>query len=291
MKIILSQRMDTVSSYEDIPFARYHFPKRYLNQIHVGDQFIYYQGNKGIKEQRYYFGCGVVGNIEADLDGEHFFAEILDGIQFERKVPIYLNESERYIEGLGYAQVRNKSTPAWQSSIRKLSDLAYLEILRRSGIAKEIKNDLCVIESQADPLDLLSMLNHKLKDLPPKERNNRAQAYLDRGSGITTALKKILGAKCQICDWEGFVKRGIKNSRQEGFIEAHHITQISDKQRGSLCTDNIILVCPNCHREIHYGSQFSATACGDVIEIKLAKYKKAIHKNSIAHLRKIIKYK
>jgi hypothetical protein len=70
MKIILSQRVDTISSYEDIPFSRYHFPKRYLNQIHQGDQFIYYQGNKGVKEQRYYFGCGVVGKscTAAELD-------------------------------------------------------------------------------------------------------------------------------------------------------------------------------------------------------------------------------
>jgi len=289
MKIILSQRVDTISSYEDIPFSRYHFPKRYLNQIHQGDQFIYYQGNKGVKEQRYYFGCGVVGNIEEDLDGEHFFAEILEGIHFQKKVPIYLNESEKYIEGLGYSEVRNKATPAWQSSIRKLSDPAYFEILRRAGISKDINNDICEIESKTDPLQILSALNEKLKNLPPKEINHKAQAYLDRGSSVTTALKKLLGAKCQICEWQGFAKKKNKNIKQENFIEAHHLTQISDKQSGSLCTDNIILVCPNCHREIHYGSEFSVISSGDVIKIQLANHKKTIQKNSIEHLRKIIK--
>lgn len=289
MKIILSQRVDTLSSYEDIPFIRYHFPKRYLNQIHQGDQFIYYQGNKSKREQRYYFGCGIVGNIEADLDGEHFFAEILEGVPFQKKVPIYLNESEKYIEGLGYSEIRNKATPAWQSSIRKLSDPAYFEILRRAEISKDVNNDLCEIESQADPLKILSALNKKLKNLPPKELNYRAQAYLDRGSSVTSALKKLLGAKCQICEWEGFVKKKSKNDKNESFIEAHHITQISDKQSGSLCTDNIILVCPNCHREIHYGSEFSVVSSGDSIKIQLAKHKKTIQKNSIEYLRKIIK--
>jgi len=288
MKIILSQRVDTISSYEDIPFSRYHFPKRYLNQIHLGDQFIYYQGNKSIKEQRYYFGCGVVGNIEADLDGDHFFAEILEGVQFQKKVPIYLNESEKYIEGLGHSEVRNKATPAWQSSIRKLSDPAYFEILRRAGLSKDINNDFCEIESQVDPLKILTALNKKLQNLPPKELNNKAQAYLDRGGSVTRALKKLLGAKCQICEWEGFVKKSVKNNKEEGFIEAHHLTQISDKQSGSLCTDNIILVCPNCHREIHYGSSFSVISSGDAIKIQLAKYKKTIQKNTIEYLRKII---
>lgn len=289
MKIILSQRVDTLSSYEDIPFIRYHFPKRYLNQIHQGDQFIYYQGNKSKREQRYYFGCGIVGNIEADLDGEHFFAEILEGVPFLKKVPIYLNESEKYIEGLGYSEIRNKATPAWQSSIRKLSDPAYFEILRRAEISKDLNNDLCEIESQADPLKILSALNKKLKNLPPKELNYRAQAFIDRGSSVTSALKKLLGAKCQICEWEGFVKKKSKNDKNESFIEAHHITQISDKQSGSLCTDNIILVCPNCHREIHYGSEFSVVSSGDSIKIQLAKHKKTIQKNSIEYLRKIIK--
>jgi len=60
MKIILSQRIDIESEYQDVPFSSYHFPKRYRNQIHPGDQFIYYQGDRYKKEHRYYFGCGVI---------------------------------------------------------------------------------------------------------------------------------------------------------------------------------------------------------------------------------------
>ena len=46
MKIILSQRIDTDTDYEDVPFETYHFPKRYRTQIRPGDRFIYYQGNR-----------------------------------------------------------------------------------------------------------------------------------------------------------------------------------------------------------------------------------------------------
>jgi hypothetical protein len=291
MKIILSQRIDTVSSYQDIPFSRYHFPKRYINQIQPGDQFIYYQGNKSIKDQRYYFGCGVVGNIESDIDGEYFFAEILDGIQFTKKVPIYLNETHGYLESLGYSEVRTKVTPPWQSSIRKLSDEAYLEILRRTNIESSINSAAWEIESQTDPLRTLITLNERLRALSPNERSSKAQAYLDRGSSVTKALKKLLGAKCQICEWEGFLKKKSNNKEADNFIEAHHLTQISEQQSGSLCTDNIILLCPNCHREIHYGSKFSATLIGDLIEIQLSNHKKILRKNSIQHLRTIFEQK
>jgi hypothetical protein len=47
MNIILAQRIDYESGYEDIPFQLYHFPKRYRNQIRCGDMFIYYQGDMG----------------------------------------------------------------------------------------------------------------------------------------------------------------------------------------------------------------------------------------------------
>ncbi len=44
MLIVLSQHIDSESDYEDIPFSLYHFPKRYRNQIHPRNCFIYYQG-------------------------------------------------------------------------------------------------------------------------------------------------------------------------------------------------------------------------------------------------------
>lgn len=46
MKIILAQKKDTLSDYDDCLFDTYHFPKKYINAIHTGDQFIYYQGDR-----------------------------------------------------------------------------------------------------------------------------------------------------------------------------------------------------------------------------------------------------
>lgn len=46
MLIISSQKIDTESPYSDEPFNSYHYPARYRNQIHEGDVFVYYQGNR-----------------------------------------------------------------------------------------------------------------------------------------------------------------------------------------------------------------------------------------------------
>lgn len=131
-KIILSQKIDSESQYSgDDVFKVYHYPSRYRNQIHKGDSFIYYQGNRYDKSQRYYFGCGMIGDINCD-DGENYYAQLTEVIRFQRKVPIYLPENG-YIEQLGYESVRRSLNPPWQSSVRPLSEEAYAYILNQSG--------------------------------------------------------------------------------------------------------------------------------------------------------------
>ena len=132
MLVILSQHIDYDSSYADELFHSYHYPARYRNQLHKGDTFVYYQGNRYDKSQRYYFGSGTIGEIVTS-DGENYYATLIDCQKFEKKVPIHLPDGG-YIEQLRYETVRKRPTPPWQSSIRPLSQEAYDYILAASGI-------------------------------------------------------------------------------------------------------------------------------------------------------------
>ena len=132
MLVILSQKIDTTSSYSDELFNSYHYPAKYRNQLHEGDIFIYYQGNRHDKSHRYYFGIGTIGEI-LTVDGENYYAKLLNCQQFEKKVPIYLPDGG-YIEQLGYETVRNSMNPPWQSSVRPLSQKAFDYILNAAGI-------------------------------------------------------------------------------------------------------------------------------------------------------------
>ena len=89
MYIILSQKIDVESSYKDQPFVTYHYPARYRNAIHVGDSFIYSQGNRYDKSQRYYFGAGVVGSILKE-DDNNYYTALLHCVKFTNKVPIVM---------------------------------------------------------------------------------------------------------------------------------------------------------------------------------------------------------
>lgn len=60
-------------------------------------------------------------------------------------------------------------------------------------------------------------------------------------------IKQLRGHKCQICSKEILTKDGTK------YIEAAHIVAKSDK--GKETPDNIILLCPNCHKEFDLGDR------------------------------------
>lgn len=151
MLVILSQKVDTESTYMDELFHTYHYPARYKNQLHTGDIFIYYQGDRFEKAHRYYFGIGRIGEI-LTTDGIDYYAQLLDCQRFERNVPIYLPDGG-YIEQLGYESVRKSLLPPWQSSIRPLSQQAYDYILNLAGM-----------QHKPDPAESVETLNEHLRD-------------------------------------------------------------------------------------------------------------------------------
>ena len=144
MYLILSQRRDFESSYSDKLFMLYHYPKRYRNQIQSGKTFVYYQGNRYDKNQRYYYGTGKIGKIFT-TDDNNYYAELVECKRFNKTVPIYMDNG--YIEQLDYQSIRKSPTPPWQSSIRPLSKEAYDYIITKAqGLVKinshEIQVDL-----------------------------------------------------------------------------------------------------------------------------------------------------
>jgi len=277
--IILSQRIDLQSEYEDIPFVIYHFPARYINQIKSGDIFIYYQGDRSKKANRYYFGAGVIGAIEPDVTGKSYYASIMEGAVFPAKVPIHKDDGS-YYEAIDYNTVRNKMKPPWQSSIRPLSQKAFSSIIDVATVETTPLFSYANIETAGDPLDVLKKVNEKYKNALPDKKERLINRYIDRGNAVVNALKKILGAKCQICNGEGFIKTD--GSR---YIEAHHITQLALNKEDSLCSDNIILLCPNCHRKLHYGKEVEIYDLEDKIFIIINGKQNYIKKNKMEYIK------
>ncbi len=76
---------------------------------------------------------------------------------------------------------------------------------------------------------------------------------IERGD-ISKAVKKANNYECQICKMLGVKPQGFKKVNGEFYIETHHIIPVSVLEQGTLGTLNLLTVCPNHHRQLHYGN-------------------------------------
>jgi len=74
---------------------------------------------------------------------------------------------------------------------------------------------------------------------------------LIRNAGIVIQLKEKYNYKCQIC---GKSIPIYKNDEINFYVEAHHIKQYNRIHEGPDETQNLIILCPNHHKEFDYGS-------------------------------------
>lgn len=127
----------------------------------------------------------------------------------------------------------------------------YLEMVKIDALLRENPK-------YPDSITGVRQLEEKMKNLLPKGKK-RVSLVIERGA-TAKKIKALNEFKCQICEAIGenpysFVK--VKDGNH--YIETHHIEPVSKRSVGSLSFVNLITVCANHHRQLHYG-------CTKVIE-------------------------
>jgi putative restriction endonuclease len=122
----------SVSSYDDLPEFRYHFPKTYLNQVEraVGDYIVYYEPRRSSNDPgsrggaQVYFATARVTRIVPDtVRADHFYAIVDNYLRFPRPVPF--KEGERYYESALEKLDGSTNKGAFGRAVRNLSDAEY----------------------------------------------------------------------------------------------------------------------------------------------------------------------
>jgi len=80
-----------------------------------------------------------------------------------------------------------------------------------------------------------------------KQPISKTITFFKRNREIVKQLKDLYKNKCQIC---GFT---FKKDNGENYSETHHIVPLS--KNGGDEIKNLIVVCPNCHRKLHYAKK------------------------------------
>ena len=72
---------------------------------------------------------------------------------------------------------------------------------------------------------------------------------ITRPSELRNAILVERGTKCQICEYVGFQKRdgGI-------YAETHHMIELNNNAPNTLQSWNILVLCPLCHKKMHYAN-------------------------------------
>jgi predicted HNH restriction endonuclease/predicted RNA-binding protein with PUA-like domain len=99
--------------------------------------------------------------------------------------------------------------------------------------------------------EVLAALQRRYLHASP-EVKERISRYIERGS-IGAMVKQQLGYKCQVCTALGREAFSFRKDNGEPYAEAHHVTPVSAMQAGSLAASNVMVVCANHHRQMHYG--------------------------------------
>jgi 5-methylcytosine-specific restriction endonuclease McrA len=75
----------------------------------------------------------------------------------------------------------------------------------------------------------------------------RSGAVYRRDAKVRAKVLEIAKGRCECCSEEGFLTEA-----GERYLETHHVVGVSE--RGPDTADNIVAVCPSCHRKAHFAA-------------------------------------
>jgi hypothetical protein len=242
MALVLSQHLDGSSHYDDHIGYLYHFARVYHKVIVPGDNFIYYCPEEA-EWGRFYFGCGTIGDVMPDPESDEvFYCELLDYVPFPLPLEIKLPNGDYY-------ETNTPVKPFFRRAVRHIPDSVYQTIIAKAGLEEDLfagENPFPLGGDSLDPVERLMNFNHIFMTATPRQQR-RLSDRIEAGTYAGRKLAELNNYTCQLCQ-----QRGFEQKTGRPYLEAHHFLSLHKKEPKSLCSENIIVVCPGCHRMLHY---------------------------------------
>lgn len=148
---------------------------------------------------------------------------------------------------------KNYSSVETHCPIEPEDEVAVLNWINESMDLHEENNNLLSeeFESKAeDHKQLLEYLDEKYSNSPDFKRT--VVGCIQRPSALSNAIKEIYGHTCRICGFPGFTKKSGGK-----YAEVHHMIELNNMAPKTLQSWNLLVVCPLCHKKLHYGDVIS----------------------------------
>ncbi|MCA9129192.1 MAG: EVE domain-containing protein, partial [Planctomycetales bacterium] len=138
----------------------------------------------------------------------------------------------------------------FQGASFPISNEDFAEVLELLGEDSDSISGLATPED-ASTSNRLAELERRYFYASP-EVKTRVSRSIERGP-ISREVKKANEYRCQICQALGMESLGFRKRNGEPYVEAHHVMPVHLGEIGSLSAANIVTLCANHHREVHYG--------------------------------------
>lgn len=159
----------------------------------------------------------------------------------------YLNSKNVY-NLIRYALILNPKNDKLKSFVKKFPLLEKL-----TGEEIDLRDFIKIIgDTTADTLKDIEKLEKKMKNQRPQIKQ-RISSYIERGA-ISNKAKKLNNYRCSVCKSLGFPTNSFKKTNGDIYIETHHVQPVSTAKVGVLSITNLMTVCANHHRQLHYGN-------------------------------------
>jgi hypothetical protein len=108
------------------------------------------------------------------------------------------------------------------------------------------------LNPEVNTLAGIANLEKKMQKLRPQAKEQVA-VVIERGH-IAAVVKRHTGYKCLLCEAMGYNPLGFIKSNGVPYVETHHVDPVANRTAGALGLANLITVCANHHRQLHYGN-------------------------------------
>ncbi|MFC1572814.1 HNH endonuclease [Candidatus Eisenbacteria bacterium] len=133
------------------------------------------------------------------------------------------------------------SMPLTASSFRRVRELARVDDSLLGAAVRQVPGTV----------DEIARLESRYGAAAP-EVSEIVSKRIERGPAASR-YKKVAGYRCQLCEQMGKPSVGFTTIRGVPYIEVHHVRPVSTGATGTLGPSNLIAVCANHHRQLHYG--------------------------------------
>lgn len=189
----------------------------------------------------HYTGMGKIGDqvLESNQNGTLYYSDT-NGVE----VHLFEVLSKAIYTYRGVVKLVDKPYKSRQpDDIGNMRDVWMFPVMPVSELSQGISHELT--EQEISKMSDKELARYTaVKNVKREPKTTESVVYY-RDPYLKQMVKRIADGKCQFCG-----NNAPFNDKQgEPYLEAHHVVRLADGGRDAI--DNVVAICPNCHRKMH----------------------------------------